>query len=185
MFCVCVFVFACGAALTRGMFTWMSCAKKRAAPSWRSGLINSTNQPVTVKPSICSPMGPRGTHRRPPLQHGDEPPRRSSCDTGPTKDRSFPPSMDDGGRVTLGVHFHRYPPTVLTVKSCVHCAICVMSYYVVRDRWSRAQFVVRSWAPSSIRKNSLQQHHPVWWLIIEKVFSYRTSFLAKPPHHGW
>ena len=102
-----------GAALTCGRFTWMSCAKKRAAPSWRSGLINSTNQPVTVKPSICSPMGPRGTHRRPHLQHGDEPPRRSSCDTGPTKDRSFPPSMDGGGRVTLGVHFHRYPPTVL------------------------------------------------------------------------
>ena len=26
----------------------------------------------------------------------------------------------------------------------------------------------RSWAPSPIRKNlSLQQHHPVWWLIIE------------------
>ena len=33
----------------------------------------------------------------------------------------------------------------------------------------RAQFVVRSWAPSPIRKNSLQQHHPVWWLIIEKA----------------
>ena len=49
----------------------------------------------------------------------------------------------------------------------------------------RAQCVVRSWAPSPIRKNSLQQHHPVWWLIIEKVFSYRTSFLAKPPHPGW
>ncbi len=29
-------------------------------------------------------------------------------------------------------------------------------------------FRVRSWAPSPIRKNSLQQHHPVWWLIIEK-----------------
>ena len=28
--------------------------------------------------------------------------------------------------------------------------------------------MVRSWAPSPIRKNSLQQHHPVWWLIIEK-----------------
>ena len=49
----------------------------------------------------------------------------------------------------------------------------------------RAQCVVRSWAPSPIRKNSLQQHHPVRWLIIEKVFSYRTSFLAKPPHPGW
>ena len=28
--------------------------------------------------------------------------------------------------------------------------------------------MVRSWAPSPIRKNSLQQHHPVRWLIIEK-----------------
>ena len=33
----------------------------------------------------------------------------------------------------------------------------------------RAQCVVRSWAPSPIRKNSLQQHHPVRWLIIEKL----------------
>ena len=33
--------------------------------------------------------------------------------------------------------------------------------------------MVRSWAPSPIRKNSLQQHHPVRWLIIEKVVLYR------------
>ena len=150
MFCVCFFCLLwadSGAALTCGRFTWMSCAKKRAAPSWRSGLINSTNQPVTVKPSICSPMGPRGTHRRPHLQHGDEPPRRSSCDTGPTKDRSFPPSMDGGGRVTLGVHFHRYPPTVLR------------SYPTGLDiRWRDVLVPHKSRPPDASRKPSVSQY---------------------------
>ena len=122
MFCVCFFGPKAAprsrrVTCTCGRFTWMSCAKKRAAPSWRSGLINSTNQPVTVKPSICSPMGPRGTHRRPPLQHGDEPPGRSSCEARPSRDHSLSCTCHRAVRRRATGHtrgtLSSIPPTVL------------------------------------------------------------------------
>ena len=40
--------------------------------------------------------------------------------------------------------------------------------------------MVRSWAPSPIRKNSLQQHHPVWLLIIENGLSVLSALNPAP-----
>ena len=98
-----------------------------------------------------------------------------------------------GTAITLSAELARLTPDTRqqavgrSVATVTAMAVQRAGYAVCEGciRSRRAQFVVRSWAPSPIRKNSLQQHHPVWWLIIEKVFSYRTSFLAKPPHHGW
>ena len=99
--------------------------------------------------------------------------RRARAGTAKEKKGTNNPGSALLARVTLDTW-----PTIVgqpcadptAIAACLGCVWLTRPPCPVVCR-GRAQCVVRSWAPSPIRKNSLQQHHPVWWLIIEKGVS--------------